>query len=303
MASSRLDCVFGVVRLISSASTMFVNSGPGLNTKSPRSAWYTVTPRMSDGSMSEVNWIRWNPPPMERASAAARVVFPTPGTSSISRCPRARRPMTARRIVSGLPTSAWATLASSRRTRSSARVAIYSSYCTWPAPQNGQSRLPARGGASDRRRTERLRPDRQRGHAPAERPDRVGHGVGDGRGSADGAALAHALHAAGRQRRRRLQVADLEGGHVVRLRQRVVHERRREQLAVSVVDDRLEQRLAEALGDGAVDLALHDRRVHDRPAVLDDDVAANPHAAGGAVDLHPRHVHGPGERRAGRGQK
>ena len=34
MASSRLDCVLGVVRLISSASTMFVKIGPGLKTNS-----------------------------------------------------------------------------------------------------------------------------------------------------------------------------------------------------------------------------------------------------------------------------
>ena len=39
IASRRLDWVLGVVRLISSASTMLVKSGPGLKTKSPRSGW------------------------------------------------------------------------------------------------------------------------------------------------------------------------------------------------------------------------------------------------------------------------
>ena len=36
--------------------------------------------------------MRWKPPPIERASAAASVVLPTPGTSSISRWPRASEP-------------------------------------------------------------------------------------------------------------------------------------------------------------------------------------------------------------------
>src|SRR5256886_487550 len=49
------------------------------------SVWQPETPRISDGSMSEVNWMRWKPAPMDRASAAASVVLPTPGTSSISR--------------------------------------------------------------------------------------------------------------------------------------------------------------------------------------------------------------------------
>ena len=85
MASSRLDWVFGVVRLISSASTTLVNRGPGLKTNSARWGSHTVTPSTSAGSMSEVNWMRWNPAPMDRARAAARVVLPTPGTSSMRR--------------------------------------------------------------------------------------------------------------------------------------------------------------------------------------------------------------------------
>src|SRR5216683_1220343 len=115
IASSRADWVLGVVRLISSASTMLVKSGPGLNTNSPVFGSHTETPSTSDGSMSEVNWMRWNEAPIERASAAASVVLPTPGTSSISRWPRATRPMTASRTTSGLPTRARPTLSSRRR--------------------------------------------------------------------------------------------------------------------------------------------------------------------------------------------
>src|SRR5438045_8963942 len=72
MASSRLDWVLGVVRLISSASTMLVKSGPGLKTNSLLAGSQMLTPMTSEGSMSEVNWMRWKPTPMERASAAAR---------------------------------------------------------------------------------------------------------------------------------------------------------------------------------------------------------------------------------------
>jgi len=81
MASSRLDCVLGVVRLISSASTMLVKSGPGLKTNSLFSGSQMLTPMTSDGNMSEVNCIRWKAAPMDLASAAASVVLPTPGTS------------------------------------------------------------------------------------------------------------------------------------------------------------------------------------------------------------------------------
>src|SRR6266536_5597791 len=118
MASSRLDCVLGVVRLISSASTMLVKSWPGLKTNSLFSGSQMLTPMTSDGSMSEVNCIRGKAAPMDRASAAASVVLPTHGTSSMRRCPRASRPTTASRMTSGLPTSARLTLCSSLRIRS-----------------------------------------------------------------------------------------------------------------------------------------------------------------------------------------
>src|SRR2546422_2896422 len=50
-----------------------------------------VTPSTSLGSMSLVNCRRWKVQATDRASAWASVVFPTPGTSSMSRCPRANR--------------------------------------------------------------------------------------------------------------------------------------------------------------------------------------------------------------------
>ena len=64
IASSSADCVFGGVRLISSASTMFAKIGPGVNTMCRRpvsgSSWMMSVPVMSLGIRSGVNWMREN---------------------------------------------------------------------------------------------------------------------------------------------------------------------------------------------------------------------------------------------------
>src|SRR6266498_4056490 len=54
---------------------------------------------MSAGSMSLVNWMRWKCRPSDLASTCASVVLPTPGRSSIKRCPRASRQASARRTA------------------------------------------------------------------------------------------------------------------------------------------------------------------------------------------------------------
>src|SRR3990170_2624568 len=175
MASRRLDCVLGVVRLISSASTMLVKSGPGLKTKSLLAGSQMLTPMTSDGSMSEVNWMRGKPARMERAGAAASVVLPTPGTSSIRRCPRARRPTTASRTTSGLPTRARLTLASSRWIKSSAWDMDFQ-YTPQPRPATTVSR-----GAPIRLLEQEVRPppaEPARGLLPLQRDVLVGRRVG-----------------------------------------------------------------------------------------------------------------------------
>src|SRR6185369_2459681 len=65
------------------------------------------TPRMSAGSMSLVNWMRWKCRPSDLASTCASVVLPTPGMSSISRWPRASRQASAMRICGSLPRMIW----------------------------------------------------------------------------------------------------------------------------------------------------------------------------------------------------
>src|SRR3954463_2683129 len=103
MHSRRADWVFGEARLISSATTMLAKTAPGLNSKARVSWSYTATPVTSLGSRSGVNWIRRTVASTEAANALARVVLPTPGTSSISRWPSASSTTSASRTTSSLP--------------------------------------------------------------------------------------------------------------------------------------------------------------------------------------------------------
>src|ERR687886_431389 len=73
------------------------------------------TPVTSLGSRSGVNWMRLKVQPLARARLLASIVLPTPGTSSISRCPWAASPITASSTSACLPTSTCSTVASSLR--------------------------------------------------------------------------------------------------------------------------------------------------------------------------------------------
>src|SRR5262249_39873386 len=61
------------------------------------------TPVTSEGSRSGVNWMRCSRPSMDAARARASMVLPTPGTSSMSRCPSANRQVRASSTTSRLP--------------------------------------------------------------------------------------------------------------------------------------------------------------------------------------------------------
>src|SRR5215216_4642092 len=111
MHSSSAAWVFGEARLISSTSRMFANTGPGRNSNSFVRWSKTFTPVTSDGSRSGVNWIRENEQSTDRASALASMVFPTPGKSSMIRCPSAIRQRAASRSVSAGACTTRATLA------------------------------------------------------------------------------------------------------------------------------------------------------------------------------------------------
>ncbi len=117
--SSSADCVFGDARLISSPITTCAKIAPGLNSKSRRCWSQMDTPVMSEGSRSGVNWMRRTEQSMERASALASIVLPTPGTSSMSRCPSASSTVSESRTTSGLPSI---TSSTEPRTRSTTAV-------------------------------------------------------------------------------------------------------------------------------------------------------------------------------------
>ena len=79
MHSSSALCVFGVARLISSASTTWAKIGPGRNSNSVVFWLKIERPVTSDGSRSGVNWMRRKMQPMLWLSALASIVLPTPG--------------------------------------------------------------------------------------------------------------------------------------------------------------------------------------------------------------------------------
>ncbi len=84
MASSRADWTFGGVLFISSARTMFENTGPSLNSIFLVSGLKTIFPVTSEGSISGVNCILLNCKPRCLENSDASIVLASPGTLSIS---------------------------------------------------------------------------------------------------------------------------------------------------------------------------------------------------------------------------
>ena len=106
IASSRLDWVFGVARLISSASTRLAKIGPGWNRKIrwPPSSMRMFVPVMSAGIRSGVNWMRLNEQSMTSAIVRTSIVLPRPGTPSSRTWLLASSPVSVWRTSSCWPT-------------------------------------------------------------------------------------------------------------------------------------------------------------------------------------------------------
>ena len=149
------------------------------------------------------------------------------------------------------------------------------------------------------RRADALRRRRHFVDLDAEQRERVVDGVDHRRRRADGAAFAEALGLGNRVRARRLHVVQLDRRHLARGRRHVVGEIGGEDAAGLVVDDFFEQRVADALGDAAMHLALGDHRIDDAAGVLRDQILLDRDLAGLDVHLDDGHVAGVGER-AGR---
>ena len=84
IACSSAACVFGGARLISSASTMFANTGPGAKRNArlpvPGSSSINSVPVMSLGIRSGVNCTRENVRSRARETVCTSSVFASPGT-------------------------------------------------------------------------------------------------------------------------------------------------------------------------------------------------------------------------------
>src|SRR6476620_634209 len=93
---------------------------------------------MSAGSRSAVHWIRANGPSIERASARASAVLPTPGESSIRTWPSAARATSTDRRTSASTSTALATLSARRRPTA---AAASSSCGARPSRRSGGSML------------------------------------------------------------------------------------------------------------------------------------------------------------------
>ena len=115
ITSSNADCVLGDARLISSPSTTFAKTAPGWKTNSPVDVSYTWAPITSVGNRSGVNWIRRIVPSTADTIVLASIVFPVPGTSSISRCPSEIMHSSAVRTTPLLPRMKPSTCAVNRR--------------------------------------------------------------------------------------------------------------------------------------------------------------------------------------------
>ncbi len=110
MASRSAACVFGGVRLISSASTIFEKMGPleNWNLRPPPSgsSCRTSVPVMSEGIRSGVNWMRRNDRDKHFAIELTRSVFANPGTPSSRPCPLEKTEISTSSMTLSMPTIA-----------------------------------------------------------------------------------------------------------------------------------------------------------------------------------------------------
>ncbi len=145
------------------------------------------------------------------------------------------------------------------------------------------------------RRKNPFRCERQVVHLDAERPQRVVDGADDRGGRSDGAAFAQALDAELGVGRGRLHVRDADVRHLGGAWEEIVHQRRRERLALRAERHLLIEACADALRGAAADLAVDDHRVDQHAAVLDHDIVENLDASGLGIDRHHRGVGGVSE--------
>ena len=94
-------------------------------------------------------------------------------------------------------------------------------------------------------------------------------------------------------------VMQLDLGNFARGRRQVIGQRAGEDVAFVAVDDLLQQRIADALRDAAMDLAVRDHRIDDAAGILGHEEFLDRDVAGLDVDLDDRHVAGVGKSAGG----
>src|SRR3984885_15225 len=119
----------------------------------------------------------------------------------------------------------------------------------------------------------------------AEFGERVDHGVDDGAERAGGAAFAGAAHAEPVGRREHFADVGGERRQDIGARHGAIHERSGQQLALGVIGAKLPQRLADALCNPAVGLAVHHHRIDGAADVVDRGVTRKLKRAGLRIDL------------------
>src|SRR5215831_16868870 len=130
----------------------------------------------------------------------------------------------------------------------------------------------------------------------AERGKGIVDGVDDRRRRADGAALAQPFGLGDGRWRQRLEMMDFDRWDFPRGRRQIIRQAGRENVAGLVVDDLLEQRIGDALGNAAVDLPVDDHGIDQASGVLGHQKPFDHDAAGLHVHLDHGDVAGIGKR-------
>src|SRR5262249_3531609 len=176
---------------------------------------------------------------------------------------------------------------------------------------------PVTNGRSSRRRTERptklmsglarranraqrgadaLRRRRKLVDRDAERREGIVDGVDDRRRRADGAALAQPFGLGDGRWRQRLEMMDFDRWDFPRGRRQIIRQACRENIAGLIVDDLLEQRVGDGLGNAAVDLPVDDHGIDQASGIFRHQKPFDHDAAGLHVHLDHGDVAGIGER-------
>src|SRR4029077_3676111 len=119
----------------------------------------------------------------------------------------------------------------------------------------------------------------------AQRTERIENGADDGRRRACRTGFAGAFDAERIGRRWHLRDFRQQVGEIRSARHRVVLEAAGDQLAIGIEHDRFHQRLADALRDAAMDLAIAEQFVDDLADIVDGGVTRERDQAGLRIDL------------------